>query len=222
MEVNVYGRQLSAADIAAREHRAFVGGMWEEVGALQFDFLKRAGLKPADRLLDVGCGALRGGVHFVRYLDVGNYYGIDINASLIDAGRKELLDAGIADKQAHLLVDDHFAVGHFGATFDAAIAVSVFTHLPMNHIVRCLSEVGRVLSKNGQFFASFFEAPRSAFLDPLTHSPGGIVTRYDSDPFHYSLAEMEWMAQAAGLRVTRPGGWQHPRDQQMLSFSSMR
>ena len=28
-------------------------------------------------LIDIGCGALRGGVHFVRHLDPGHYFGMD-------------------------------------------------------------------------------------------------------------------------------------------------
>lgn len=67
------------------EHRSFIGGMWDELGDLQFEFMKEQGLKPHHRLGDVGCGALRGGVKFIPYLDAGNYYGLDINASCIDA-----------------------------------------------------------------------------------------------------------------------------------------
>ena len=37
-----------------------------------------AGYKTIVREVNEG-GTLRGGIHFVRYLDEGNYYGIDIN-----------------------------------------------------------------------------------------------------------------------------------------------
>src|SRR3979409_2149502 len=62
------------------DHRAAVGGRWEEIGELQFQFLRTHGLEPQHRLLDIGCGSLRGGVRFVSYLDPGNYFGIDISA----------------------------------------------------------------------------------------------------------------------------------------------
>jgi cyclopropane fatty-acyl-phospholipid synthase-like methyltransferase len=219
MQVNSYGQQLSPEEIDAKAHRDFVGGMWDEIGVLQFDFMKRAGLQPGHRLLDIGCGALRGGVHFVRYLDAGHYFGMDINASLLEAGRRELAEAQLAARNPHLLCDDRFAVDRFATMFDAVLAVSVFTHLPMNHIIRCLCEVAKVLRRDARFYASYFDAPSSAFLAALRHTPGDIVTQYDSDPFHYSFAEMEWMAQSAGLRVERIGGWNHPRDQQMLAFT---
>jgi cyclopropane fatty-acyl-phospholipid synthase-like methyltransferase len=218
-EINIYGRQLSPAEIGAKMHRAAVGGMWEEIGLLQFRFLTSRGLLPGHTLLDVGCGALRGGVHFVRYLDAGHYHGLDINPSLIEAGRQELREAGLTERKPNLLVNDKFEASRFGVRFDYAMAQSVFTHLPMNHIVRCLVEVGKVLKPEGVFFATFFEAPSNAYLAPLPHHPGQFVTTYDADPFHYSFDEFEWMARTAGLRAELIGAWAHPRDQRMLVFS---
>jgi hypothetical protein len=52
----------------------------------------------------------------------------------------------------------------------------------------------------------------------LPHAPGGIVTCYDSDPYHYALAELEAMAGFAGMSVEAIGAWNHPRDQRMLAF----
>ncbi len=217
--VNPYWRQLSSADIAAGQHRAFVGGMWEEVGRLQLEFMKQQGLRPEHRLVDIGCGALRGGIHFVRYLHEGNYCGVDLNSSLIEAGKRELASAGLSHKRPHLLVNDKFEASRFGATFDYAIAVSVFTHVYMNHIVRCLVETLRVLKPEGKFYATFFEAPHAAHINQITHRRGGITTNYDADPLHYSFSEMEALASGAGISVELIGEWQHPRDQQMLCFT---
>ena len=46
-------------------HRAYVGGLWEALGSLQFKFMIDRGLEPQHVLLDVGCGTLRGGVRFI-------------------------------------------------------------------------------------------------------------------------------------------------------------
>lgn len=48
--------------------RGKVGGMWEEIGMLQFQFLVAQGIRAEHRLLDVGCGCLRGGIHLTGYL----------------------------------------------------------------------------------------------------------------------------------------------------------
>jgi ubiquinone/menaquinone biosynthesis C-methylase UbiE len=217
--VNQYWRQLTAEEIAAGEHRKFVGSMWDEIGSLQLEFLKEKGLLPHHRLVDIGCGSLRAGVRFIDYLDRGNYYGLDINASLIEAGRMELAQAGLADKQPNLLVEGKFEMTRFGVTFDYAIANSVFTHLYMNHIARCLAEVRKVLEPGGKLFATFFEAPSSLHLEPIKHDPGGQVTKFDANPFHYSFSEIQWLSEAAGLEVRYLGDWGHPRDQKMLCFS---
>ena len=82
-KINQYDQQLTQERINAGIHRDMVGGRWDEIGRLQFDFLRARGLKPAHRPLDIGCGCLRGGIHAIKYLDAGNYYGLDINCWLI-------------------------------------------------------------------------------------------------------------------------------------------
>ena len=220
MAVNCYYTlQLTRAEIAAGAHRNLVGGLWDEIGKLQFEFLLRQGLLPGHKLVDIGCGALRCGIPLIRYLDKGNYFGLDINASLIDAGKHELGLAGLTSKQPELLVNDKFELERLHPSFDFAIAQSLFTHLDMNVIVRCLIEARKVLASDSKFFATFFSAPRPGHLAPIQHEPGGIVTNFDSDSFHYSFAEMQWLAQTAGLVAELIGNWSHPRNQQMLQLS---
>jgi SAM-dependent methyltransferase len=216
---NKYGEQLTNSEIRSGAHREFVGGMWDEIGALQFEFLQEQGLTPEHRMVDIGCGCLRGGVHFVPYLQKGHYCGIDLNASLIEAGRKELLkNPANKDKEPDLRVTDRFDLAQFGVKFDYALAVSVFTHLYTNHIGRCLVEVKNALAPGGKFFATFFAAPRPMHLEAISHMPGQIITQFDRDPFHYSFIEMETLARFAGLSVKLVIDWRHPRDQRMLCF----
>ena len=219
--VNKYGRQLTTSQIAAKEHRAFVGGLWEEIGQLQFQFMKAQGLLPQHKLVDVGCGAMRGGLHFVNYLNNGNYFGLDSNRSLIEAAKVELDDKGLLAKSPSLLVNDKFELFLFNTKFEYAIAISVFTHLFMNHITRCLVEIGKVLTPNGRFYATFFQAPHPAHLKPMIHYPGKIKTHYDHDPFHSSIEEMQNLAARANLEVNLVKDWSHPRAQKMLCFSKL-
>lgn len=216
--VNGYGDELTADAIAAREHRVAVGGMWEEIGRLQFEFVRDRGLQPGHALADVGCGCLRGGLHFIDYLEPGRYHGLDINASLIEAGRQEVSAAGLDAKAPQLLVDDGFRVRRFGTRFDCMLSVSLFTHLPINHILRCLAEARRSLAPKGVYYATYFEAPSPLFLEPLRHQPGDVETWFDQDPFHLGFDEIAWMAAHAGLRAERIGAWNHPRNQMMAAF----
>ncbi len=215
---DIYRHQLSGEQIEQGAHRGFVGGLWDELGLLQFEFLRERGLRPDDRLLDVGCGALRGGVHFIRYLDDGGYYGIDRNASLLAAATEvELPRAGLAARRPNLLLNDRFEFSRFGATFRWALAQSVFTHLPLNSIERCLVNIAEVLEPGGRFYATFFEAPTLHHLEEVIR-PDGIVSYSDADPYHYHPRAFEHLVADLPLAARNLGGWEHPRAQNMLEF----
>jgi cyclopropane fatty-acyl-phospholipid synthase-like methyltransferase len=218
--VNQYWRALDDEEMDRGAHRSMVGALWEEVGLLQFEFLRSQGLESRHRLLDVGCGAMRGGVHFARYLDRGNYFGLDANASLIEAGRRELAMAGLDDRDAQLLADANFDVARFGVRFDFAIAVSLVTHLYFNHIQLCLARVAENLGSGGRFYMTFFEAPGPAHFQDLSHADGEITTSYLADPYHQSFDELATLGQRAGLRAHRIGDFGHPRGQHMILFSA--
>jgi hypothetical protein len=51
-----YDKTAIEAEVAAGRHRESVGGLWDEIGELQADFLMSRGLRPHHRLLDIGCG----------------------------------------------------------------------------------------------------------------------------------------------------------------------
>ena len=136
-------------------HRAKWGGLWHEIGQLQFQLMVDEGLTPRHRLLDIGCGSMRGGVHFIRHLDAGHYVGVDVNAELLEAGRGEIAQAGLEEKRPMLVHRGDFEFRDLGV-FDFAIAQSLFTHLPFNSIVRCLARTAEVLRPGGRLLATFF------------------------------------------------------------------
>ncbi|MFS2295205.1 MAG: class I SAM-dependent methyltransferase, partial [Actinomadura sp.] len=76
---------------AAKSPEAAVGSRsherWLKLGQMQFDYLLEHGLKPGDRMLEIGCGNLRAGWRFIDYLDAGNYYGIDISPDILLAAQ---------------------------------------------------------------------------------------------------------------------------------------
>jgi hypothetical protein len=72
-------------------HREYVGGWWDYMQQLQYNFMRAQGLKPRHHLWDIGCGSLRAGVALIRYLDRGHYHGVDRGKWLIDRGIKKNL-----------------------------------------------------------------------------------------------------------------------------------
>lgn len=202
-------------------HRDAVGGMWDQIGRLQFEFLVSQGLKPWHNFLDVGCGSLRGGIHFIDYLEEQRYFGVDKNASLLRAAREFELTEALNKKQPRLIQLENFEFSVFGTRFDFALAQSVFTHLAIGDIATCLQNIRSVLSDAGKFFVTFFEMPadRSA-LEPFTHFPGAITTFYDKDPYHYYFRTIKEVSHSHRLEVENVGDWKHPRNQKMLVFTS--
>ena len=162
--------------------------------ALTLTHHQEMGLRPHHTFGDIGCGALRGGVRIIPYLDAGKYFGLDINASCIDAAWHEIQVHGLEHKRAELLVDDGFRMRQFGARFDYAIGVSLFTHLPMNHILRCLIETAPCLAEGGQFYATFFLCEETELLSPVHQPKGGVVTNFgNATTGSYSFNPRKWM-----------------------------
>lgn len=217
-----YNLDKIADSVAQNNHRNAIGGMWGEIGDLQFRYLVDDGLTPENKLLDIGCGCLRGGVHFIRYLEPGHYYGSDISQDLLDAGYDvELAKLNLQGRQPRqqLFSTADFDVSFVDEPVDAAIALSVFTHLPLNHIRLCLTRLAAVMRKGGKFYASVFIVPEHAdWTQPLLHSPGDRTTYPSQDPYHYRPADLEYACSDLAWKVFRLVDWKHPRNQQMCVF----
>ena len=80
--------------------QAAIGGMWEEIGRLQFDYLRNDGLRADHSMLDIGCGTLRGGRHFIACLDSGKYTGLDISSNALAEASRLIQREGLAEKRA--------------------------------------------------------------------------------------------------------------------------
>ena len=202
-------------------HRRTIGYVeeWEKHGQAQFDYLEGQGLEPQHYFLDIGCGPLRGGVHFIRFLETGHYFGVEKNEAVLDtASEVELPRYGLVDKQPTLRADGSFDFQALDQQFDFAWAQSVFTHLPINSIQRCLMNVEKVLRPGGKFFATFYENPEGKRnLEAIRQSPQ-VVSYFDEDSFHYDVGTFEWICDGTSLHVEYLGGWNNPRNQKVLLF----
>ena len=195
-----------------------MGGRWEELGALQFQFLLERGLRPHHRLLDVGCGSLRGGVHFIRYLEPGNYVGIDKQHELLEAGRTiELARAGLDGSEPRLHTTGEFDLDWLGpeTRFDFALAQSVVTHLRPGLVRLCFERVVARLAAGGVFYASFFEAED----DQVALGPAHGWRHDELQHPRYPLSVLRSLAEEAGAQLEYLGPWGHPRDSRMVALT---
>ena len=165
-------------------YKKYVGGKWEKIGKGQFDFAMKVGLKPYHKFLDIGCGSLRGGRFFIDYLDTSNYYGIDHNKWLIDAGTKYELKSEDKQKKPIFLVNRDFNFSLFRTNFDFVFASSLFTHLTKDKIKQCIKNLYLVTLPNVIFYASIFNGDSSKNL----------AKSHDNKRFRYSIDEIRQLS----------------------------
>ena len=199
-------------------HREYIGDRWDEIGKLQFTFLKNKGLKPYHKLIDIGCGSLRGGIHFINYLDKFNYFGTDINENLIKNGLSKELNSQLKEKvnEKNFIISKNFNFDFNVDFFDYAIAVSVFTHLREDNIIRCLKNINQKI-KDGFFYATFFIVDEENKDFPVNQT-SQITTFNYKDPFHYTLDEIKNMAYKSNFEFQQIDSFSHPRNQKMFAF----
>jgi len=205
------------------DHRNIIGGMWDELGSLQYNFLKEQGLNPNSTLLDIGCGSFRAGIHFVKFLNKGNYYATDVNEQIVNAGyTKEIDRLGLSNKftKDNIQISSDFDLKKFNTQFDYIIAQSVFSHLPSMEFKKCLQSIREKTNKHSSFFATFFICPNNfEFKKSFTHELGRITTFPNKDPFHYTKNEIESIAEICGWKLEFLKGWNHPRSQKMAKLT---
>jgi hypothetical protein len=197
--------------IRAMGHREYVGGRWDELGKLQFDYVLEQGLKPSDCLLDIACGSLRGGVHFINYLEPGNYLGIDKERMLIELGiEKELGREAYEQKHPEFVVSSSFEFEKFSKRPQVSLAHSLLTHLDSADVRGCLTKLRQFVDRGHLCLATFFEGEGTE-NSAGSHAHAG---------FRYSTAEMDEFGTSAGWKPTYVGDWNHPRGQMMFRYEA--
>jgi len=191
-------------------HREYVGGLWDEIGKLQFNYLVHQGLRPEHYLLDIACGSLRAGVHFIPYLEPRHYLGMDKESSLIEAGMDRELSKEIFNaKKPELVVSNTFEFTKFSTMPHFALAQSLFTHLPPNMITDCFHKLRNSIREEGVFYATYLEAAAERENPPEPHDHGY---------FGYTREQMCQFGKSTGWRFDYLGDWSHPRQQVMTRY----
>ncbi|MDE2590501.1 MAG: class I SAM-dependent methyltransferase [Patescibacteria group bacterium] len=152
-----------------RDLQDYVGGGFNVVGTEFFRyFIDICGLKPNQHVLDVGCGTGRLAVPLIQFLSEGSYEGFDIYLKAIQwcqnhiSTRYPNFQFSLADikndyynPQGKYLASE-FKFPYGDNSFDLVFLTSVFTHIRPKEVENYVSEISRVLRKNGKCLITFF------------------------------------------------------------------
>jgi len=199
--------------IEAIGYRKYVGGgdpeSWYRIGRLQYHFLVAAGLRAHHRFLDVACGSLRLGQFLIPYLDVGNYFGLEGAARLVEEGLVNELEADFQTLKKPVFFYNYDFDVEIAGGFDYAIAQSLFTHLTLSDIDRCLAKLRKAAAPSAKFYFTYHPLMDGADTNPTGPSHAHRNWRYSSD-------DLAAVARANGWLPTGIGDWNHPRGQHLM------
>jgi SAM-dependent methyltransferase len=200
-------------------------------------FRELAGLSPSDRVLDIGCGIGRMARVLARELapPSGSYDGFDVVHVGISWCQKHYRHTLVPFRFKHVGLHhrqynprgidapEQFTFPYPPASFDLAIATSVFTHLLEEVADRYLEESERVLAPGGRLLATWFALDPSRPPSPgramfsFGHRAGAAWVADPAIPEAAVAYEIQWIRKrlaAHGLILREPiyhGSWTgHP------------
>lgn len=222
------------ADRVLRRRPPFVPPLREVEKIGGFDFLKvgehlasivveQGGLRPQDRVLDIGCGLGRLAVGLRSHLTTGEYAGFDIYRRGIKWCRRNIEQklpnfhfSFVDVRNRHYnrrgtIEPEQFVFPYASDSFDVAFASSLFTHLTPGAVERYVAEAGRVVKPGGRVVASFFlingeTAPILDRTTPRFARVGAVHAVQDPDDPEAAVAYEEAAVREAffrhGLEIT--------------------
>lgn len=120
-------------ELLVEEHHSNYGEPWAG-GRDVFEFLaKSTQLTPDSQVLEIGCGTLRVGLHFIRYLNPQHFHCLERDElSLMAAFRYELPSQGLLHKRPLIVRGEDMEFSRFGkeTVYDLIYASAVFLHMP--------------------------------------------------------------------------------------------
>ncbi|KMT13472.1 hypothetical protein BVRB_4g082510 [Beta vulgaris subsp. vulgaris] len=157
-EANNHTALPCPGELLVEEHHSNYGEPWAG-GRDVFEFLaESARLSPDARVLEIGCGTLRVGLHFIRYLKPEHFHCLERDElSLMAAFRYELPSQGLLHKRPLIVKGEDMDFSRFGSgvVFDLIYASAVFLHMPDKLVWVGLEQLANKLKPyDGRIFVS--------------------------------------------------------------------
>jgi len=106
-------------------------GFWNAGAEKAARYMSAGGTRNSDRVVDYGCGSLRIGAHFIRFLDPERFFGLDVTDEFYRIGMAQIGDALLKEKSPRFGVIGEPAIAEaeaFGADFVYSNAVCYQVH----------------------------------------------------------------------------------------------
>ncbi|NCP67670.1 class I SAM-dependent methyltransferase [bacterium] len=193
-------------------------------------FKDLGGLKPTDRVLDLGSGIGRMALPLTDYLKKGEYEGFDIDARGVEWCQKQITPTHPNFEFQYVdlynkyynpkasVKPSEFEFPYADNSFDFVFATSVFTHLLPDDAQHYLKEIERVLAPNGTAFLTWFILDEVRLQQMKTeYANADFAHRFEGSDFcfysHPGNPEAEiaytekWLNQKLGLYEQHRGTW---------------
>lgn len=149
-------------------------------------------LLPSGKIIDIGCGAGRDTVLFLK--NGYGYVGIDASRSMLKLARKR-------NKKAKFLFADFYKLDFPKESFDGFWAAASLLHVPKRRILKVLKSIRSIMKPNALGFVSV-RRKISAFKEGtlVEKKYGQLIKRYFT---HYTRPELIKVLNDGGFRVVR-------------------
>jgi hypothetical protein len=123
--------------------RNLSGGAFATSGQKTFPTLvRRYGLRPDDTCVDYGCGTLRVGLHAIRHLNPGCYWGMDITEVFLAEGLELIGSELVATKRPNLRVISPSTLAEAAAAKPKFLfSVNVLLHVHPNELTEFMTNI---------------------------------------------------------------------------------
>jgi len=168
-----------------RRHPSLGRIAWEE----RFHkFQARVGIRPDDVCVDYGCGTLRMGIHVIRFLNRGCYWGLDIDQELLDRGCR-MLGPQLENKAPNLRVISPATVKEAASSRPALLfSLRVLIHVHPDELDEYIGNILTIIRDGGRAIISGKWSPAQTF-------------QFGRQSWAHSLAELHRIAAAKGGQV---------------------
>lgn len=172
-----YAERVATKILTGRHHKTLGARAWEPghgpgIELDRFSFAARGlenwaqvldfGVTTDMRCVDYGCGSLRIGQHAIRYLDVGNYWGVDVTDVFIAEGLK-LIDPKLieARKPQFGTIDDGLLARIRVWEPDFIFANAVLVHVPPAELTLFFKRIQSIMTRRSKVVIIYISSERT-------------------------------------------------------------